>query len=366
MKHKWLKLPVFLLGGCLAVLGLSLLEQLTEPKEQDPTKQNYPMLKDGYNGYGLEAGEMLSQELIFETDRLVCYTDRVFRHFSYEQENVVDFARILENMSAKSDRMEQLYVLPVPPRIVFEEGYEEDKKEYQAFLEALGKALPERASLTDCRELLAKHENEYLFFRTEDAWTARGAYYAVSCLCETMGTEAIPLAAYEESMYSNFKGTVFLEAMKYEAYEDTVYQIPEDPLFYYLLPGAPNRAQIIWRDEEGRTGTYPVPVVTSSAQNLGAFLASIYERAVVEGGGEQGNLLLICDAAGKVLAPFLANYCQELYVVNVETDSCFYEEFAAYLEENDITAVVYSQSAWTLGERSFSSAVNAFLEDGRE
>lgn len=53
------------------------------------------------------------------------------------------------------------------------------------------------------------HLDEYVYFRTDHHWTARGAYYAYSAFCQAAGLEPVPLNALESGKIENFVGSMY-------------------------------------------------------------------------------------------------------------------------------------------------------------
>jgi len=56
---------------------------------------------------------------------------------------------------------------------------------------------------------LVEHNNEYIYFRTDHHWTALGAYYAYTALCEAAGYEAPPLEDFELWNQGTFSGSLY-------------------------------------------------------------------------------------------------------------------------------------------------------------
>lgn len=56
---------------------------------------------------------------------------------------------------------------------------------------------------------LVRHNNEYIYFRTDHHWTALGAYYAYESLCQSLGIEPVPLDRFEAVDQGDFRGTLY-------------------------------------------------------------------------------------------------------------------------------------------------------------
>lgn len=64
----------------------------------------------------------------------------------------------------------------------------------------------------DTYAALVPHNDEYIYFRTDHHWTARGAYYAYVGICEALGYEPVPLEACEEWDQGEFEGSLYWKA----------------------------------------------------------------------------------------------------------------------------------------------------------
>ena len=206
MKNKK-KQCLFISAACILLImvciGAEIFSKSNQEAEEAPP---VVMLKDQYNGYGLPVGTELSAKILLENQELVCYTDRIFVHFQPKEDSVQRIKAIVDGMNHKCPELENIYILPIPHRILAETGYEEEAVFYQTHLDAIASEMPENAVVVNALDELSEHTQEYVFFRTQDAWTARGAYYGTTELCEELGLDVIPLESYYEYTYNTFTG----------------------------------------------------------------------------------------------------------------------------------------------------------------
>lgn len=357
-----LKIALSVIGLFVGVILLLELNWLVYEKEEDPTEEIEVMGKDLYNQYGLLKGVGLSNQIIDEDGTYICYEDRILKHFSYEEENAEYIQNVLTNLTRQHEKLEKVYVMPIPTRIVSEVGYEEDLLSYERFLKEIEMLLPKKAELVNVLPILQEHENENLFYRTEEVWTARGAYYGSTVLCKELGIEPFTLDAYNEYLYNSAKGQLLREKL-------SVYNHNEpsgDPRYYYLLPDAKNREEIFFLTEKnGKEFGIKKPVITIMSGNLDMFVGGGHTYAIVEGGQKNQDtkdksILLVCDEAGDMLASYLADYYKQVYVVNIVESRSLYGNIEKIIDTYHITDMVYAQNAQTIGERGFSRALNPF------
>ena len=363
MKKKSVKIAACLAAAVLAIPILGGLDYLVnEDRKTDPVKESVKAAqKDKFNQYGLEQDTGLSDESYYEDEEYIFYADRILKKFVYESGNIGEMAEILAKLQNIVPEDVNQYLLPIPERIMWEPGYAEEKAEYSTFLQDLEGVVPDKMKLVNVLPVLEEHPDEYLFFRTDSGWTARGAYYGSQALCGEMGITPIELAGYEEYMFNTFQGS--LQQSLKDKYENAEIStklegIPEDPLYYYLLPGAKNRSVRVKQVNHVET-TDNIQTVSKSRTGKAAFIGSNYQWAVAEGDGkskekEKKTALLVCDENGQLLVPYLASYYDKVYVVNGVYNDFGVEDFENIFEEHEISDFILTQSAERIGDVSQS------------
>ncbi len=317
---------------------------------------------------GVQAG------LLYENDNFVCYEDRIFTRFSYEEDKAERIVLMTEALQQNTGGKANIYVLPIPGRVVIEDGYQADCGEYERFLKKLSEVLSSNATVINPLPKLQQQREEYLFFKTENAWTMRGAYCGVSEFCTQVGMEPIALSAYREMQNTTeFQGSLMLRPelnlINYLDYE-------HDSVNYYLLPDSPALVEVQKINKDGTNITCKKPLITVSTRNLSCVVDYGFQRAIVEGevyhdGKEGEHLLLICDEAGKLMVPFLKDYYDGVYVVNMLEKSGLEQDLEEVFRTYNIKDVLIAQNADEFGNEGYSAALsglNKTLSDteGRE
>ena len=291
-------------GGFLVILqnGLERLQRLPEEKVY------YPETRDLYNGFGLRGKRRLSGQILVESEEQVIYTDRILKLGKLQKEQIPYAAEMAGALAEKTGC--EIYMMPVPERVVLEKGYEGRKAEYSGWVSELQEALPEGTVLLDPLPELEKHPDEYLYFRTENNWTMRGAFYGAQAVLRALGMEEENLTAYREYAFGSFNGNLMHRA---------------------------------------------------------AVIASNYLHSVVEGrgkGNREGNLLLITDSKGKMMISVLSEVFDQVYVSNIDEDADFAGNLEKTIQEHDIEAILWAQNAAEIGRPSYMRALNPLLKEG--
>lgn len=346
----------------LALVFLYALERLADiNQEGDPTTRVQVMIKDiRYNQYGLENNQQLSTEPIEERNGVIRYSDRYLMRFQGEDKNIRYAEEIVSAMRRQCPEIRDFYMLPIPPRIVTEAGYEEERQKYLAYMEKFEDTFAKTAQVVDVLPALEAEAEQYVFFRTENAWTARGAYYGSRELCKALHIEPFVLEAYAEHMYSSFNGGLFQIFGQTGLEEDAP---PGDAVYYYILPDAKNRETFV--TEGGRQ--YQRPVFTSSASGMDTFVGT-GQYAVIDGDEKNeetkdSSIMLICDPNGRLLAPFLANYYETVFVVDIYRYVDFSKNFSTIMSTYGIEDIVWAQTSQDMGRTRWGKALNRFVRE---
>ena len=369
------KTVLAVLGMILAAVFIGSLQLLTDGAKpaEGPTAVTAPMEKDTYNSYGLQGLQTLSQVKLTEVDGKICYEDRVFRPFQYVPSNVKQFKRIIWALHGLHPEL-NYYVMPVPGRVLTEEGYDQDREEYGRFIADMEKSVGNKAVLLDPWPVLQERQDEYIFFRTEDSWTARGAYYGSVMLCEALGIEPFALEDYEENMYKDALGALAVTAAGdyAELYgQDSeivgkLYNMTQDLFYLYQLPGAANLEEIYDKATGQKTRH---PAVSQTRVGAAAFVGADFLHARVFGDGRSDavkdeTLLILTDGTGSggdILVPYMAGYYKDVYVVSLQNDKGFLDRLDVLLKRFDIHSVVIVSGAHRMGDISYYLALRDLI-----
>ena len=67
----------------------------------------------------------------------------------------------------------------------------------------------EEINIVDCYDILMKHRDEYIYFRTDHHWTQLGAYYAYESFCKNKNIEYYSLENRKVSIFEGFLGSLY-------------------------------------------------------------------------------------------------------------------------------------------------------------
>ena len=368
-KNKTAELLLVLFILIVMSSGILILQNGMEKLQNVKQQSVYvPEKRDLYNNYGLKNDQSLSKIKILETQDQVIYTDRIFNINRISEDHISYAADILKALQKKSGK--DTYIMPIPERAVFESGYENEKEKYNNFTEKLEASFTDPSVVLNPLSELEKHQDEYIYFRTEDSWTMRGAFYGAQVILGELGYEEENLDAYRKYVFGNVDGKLISSAAV-EYTTDEIYEkiknIEKDPFYIYINGSNPNREELTFKNKQNQIQTVKRNMIQFNNSGTNAVIATSYMHSVVEGRGKgkrKGNLLLIADTRGKMMISYLSEIFEKVYVSNIYGDADLIQNLDEILEKYNIEYVIWAQDVAETGNRSYMKALNPLLKEG--
>ena len=366
-KYKTAELFLVLLVLIVMSAGILILQNGMEKLQSVQQESVYvPETRDLYNNYGLKNGQSLSKTKILETQDRVIYTDRIFNINRISEDNISYAADIIKALQEKSGKA--TYIMPIPQRAAFESGYETEKEKYSDFTEKLKASFSDPSVVLNPLSELENHQDEYIYFRTENSWTMCGAFYGAQTIFGELGYDKENLDAYREYVFETFEGNLRLEALqKYTTDEikKEIENMEAEPFYIYINGSNPNREELTLKNKEGQLQTLKRPTIQFNSSGSDAVIGSYYEHGIVEGKGQRkGNLLLIADTRGKMMISYLSEIFEKVYVSNIYEDADLIQNLDEILEKYNIEYIIWAQDVAETGNRSYMKALNPLLKEG--
>lgn len=368
-KNKTAELFLVLLILIIMSSGILILQNGMEKLQNVKQQSVYvPEARDLYNNYGLKNDQSLSKIKILETQDQVIYTDRIFNINRISEDHISYAADIMKALQKKSGK--DTYIMPIPERAVFESGYENEKEKYSDFIEKLEASFSDPSVVLNPLSELEKHQDEYIYFRTEDSWTMRGAFYGAQVILGELGYEEENLDAYRKYVFGNVDGKL-ISSTAVEYTTDEIYEkiknIEKDPFYIYINGSNPNREELTFKNKQNQLQTVKRNMIQFNNSGTNAVIATSYMHSVVEGRGKgkrKGNLLLIADTRGKMMISYLSEIFEKVYVSNIYGDADLIQNLDEILEKYNIEYVIWAQDVAETGNRSYMKALNPLLKEG--
>lgn len=345
----------------LPLLVLCLVLQAIPIGVQEAQKVYVPELWDRYGQNGLLKGQSLSSRKILETETVVAYTDRIFRLHSIQDQQAGYALQAAKAMQNACPGVQKVYLLPIPSRAVLEPDYPEQTEQFEGFVESL----QEMGNVINVLPQLEENGGRDLFFRTESSWTMEGAFYGYQAILEELGMEPDNLLGYRNYLFGDFHGSV-LTAQKAQCQSEKLLEqlrgIPNDPYVLYVNGRNPNREKLTQEDDANSTvQTVARRTVRMSSMGPNGIVGdNDFLHSMICGQG-QGGIVLVTDQTGKLLAPYLSEAFEWVYVVNVSQDETFRQDLPEVLEEIGADTVIYAVEENRLGNKSYMRALIPFV-----
>lgn len=205
----------------------------------------------------------------------------------------------------------------------------------------------------DAVSSIGRHLDEYVYFRTDHHWTARGAYYAYAAFCEAAGLEPAPLNALKSGKIEDFVGSMY----RYTNAE--VLRNNPDFLEYFL----PRReAEGEYYDDATMQNGHHLTIVSTKVGADNKYLAFIQGDTplskIVTDNKNGKKILVIKDSYGNALVPFLIDNYEEIYVLdprNIDTD------LSSFVKQHGIGDVLLVNYSLIGGNASYLKALDQMI-----
>ena len=164
-------------------------------------------------------------------------------------------------------------------------------------------------------DVMMSHRTEYIYFRTDNHWTALGAYYAYVQFCTAKGITPHNLSDYEVSQFPGFLGSFYNDGGKPDAMKND----PDTVNAYHPVSAT---ASMKYGDNENSTLTGGQVIfdesTASASLKYGTFIMGDNPFTVIENpevsNGE--SCIVVKESFGNAFVPFLVDHYQTVYVVD--------------------------------------------------
>ena len=181
----------------------------------------------------------------------------------------------------------------------------------------------------DLYSVLAAHQSEDLYYRTDHHWTSLGAYYGYTALMDAMGLDPVPLEAHGKVTVSDqFYGTLFSSS--------GVRWLPPDHIDRYV--SAEGVTVTAYPNGVPEPGSLYVDSFLEVKDKYSSFLGGNKPLCVIETTHTDApKILVIRDSYSDSLAPFLTQNFSEIHLFDPRMNLTSVKDYVA---QNDIDAVV--------------------------
>lgn len=289
---------------------------------------------------------------------IVVTGDAAMEMYSIASTKLKEYAASVNNLASKIPSS-KVYVLLAPTRMEFygPEEYRTGSHSQQMGISTAYLALNSEVTGVDAYSEIARHTDEYEYFRTDHHWTARGAYYAYKAFCESAGLTCTPLDSFQSGKLDDFVGSMY----RYTQSEN----LKKNPDYVeYFLPRYDVSAESF--STADMTDGKPLRVISTNITDESSKYLTFIQGdkpliKMVSSCGSGKKVLLIKESYGNALAPFLLDTFSEVYVLDPRQESIQGMNIPSFVENNGIDTVLFCNYTMVPSNSKYMNALNAMI-----
>lgn len=300
-------------------------------------------------------------ELIADKGAKLQIGDSIFVYPGFNQHFADEYAKRINKLADVVSGKVNLYCLLVPENATSmltradREKYgfviEEDAFEYIYSL------MNDKIKSVNVISNLQKHNNEYIVFRSDHHWTARGAYYAYEKWCEVSGKLPVPLSEYKEIVWEDFFGTYYYSAGKPKEITNN-----PDAVYAYEPPGDVHLYMDYMNGYRlGQETDLLLDRSTVKVDQYITFLGTDNAKATFINNGinDDSAVLVLKDSFGNPFVYYLTQHYHYVYVVDYR-----YYNFSVsrFIDNNKVDDVIIINLANLMYSQNAFNAVTRLLK----
>lgn len=286
-----------------------------------------------------EYPEISSNESIISHGAVVQVGDTCYELYNYSEDAADIYAMAVNKAAGDLSGKAQVYCLMIPlsSAITFPDNLRDQisSADQKQAVQKIGRKLDDAVTYVDFYDDLMAHRDEYIYFRTDHHWTARGAYYAYEKFCKAKGIAPEALDSYETKEFDGFLGSFYNDTNK-----DAKLGANPDVVTAYLP-----KMSAVCHVEDSKGVKYDSQVIYDETKapaglKYSAFIAGdnpyteIVNRDLTDGSA----CIVLKESFGNAFVPFLVDHYQTIYVIDYRYWS---GNVGALAEEKGVTDVIF-------------------------
>lgn len=281
-------------------------------------------------------------------NNIFIYKGAAYQIFYGDNAAAERFANIVSSYAAELPGVNvYAQVVPQPFNFYLPEKYRKMGRNEQDYAALYQSKLTSGAKGVKVYEKLEENKDEYIYFRSDTHWTARGAYSAYLAFCESAGFAPVSLDSMERRVVpGDFYGYLYTITM-----DNNLIKNP-DYVEYFIVPGVTKVEAFFDRGGASKLQTMP-SLWAEDRRGGAAYSTFIYGdlpyMKVSTSAGTGRSVLLIKDSYGNAFAPFLASHYDTVHILDER-----YYPYSVYglIEQQGIDDVIISQSSYSANSGS--------------
>lgn len=244
---------------------------------------------------------------------LVC-GDYGLEYFKMNEKGNENYAKIVNDFAEKYPSLNVTSLL-IPKACAFysPEGFSNGEENQKNFIAATyGMMTAANIRKADAMSELSAHKGEYTYYRTDHHWTSLGAYYASRAYCTANGITPRELSDYTTVTNTGYTGSLY-------GYSGNSSYLKAQP--DYTVAHLP-KANCTLTYTSGGT-TYNGQLLNLSTNNYSyMFICGDQPFTQIKTDNSTGKKLIVFkESYGNAFVPFMADYYDEIIVIDIRKDT---------------------------------------------
>ena len=265
--------------------------------------------------------------------------DTAYQLYAFNQQNSDSYVSLINKFASQVEGKAQVYDMIVPLHYQIALSKDTAKKygasDCEAAIDYMYSAMNDKVTTIDVLPNLIAHNTEYLYYRTDHHWTARGAYYAYEAFCSAKGITSTPLDSYRRLQFDGFLGTLYSEAKQPAA-------MKSNPDFVEAFVPKGINEEKVYDSQGNKIAEYAIVYTKADKYTAGnkylAFiggdhpLIEIHNPSVSDG----SSIVVVKESYGNAFVPFLVDSYEYVYVIDYRHWSGSLADFVTSKDIDDV------------------------------
>ncbi len=258
--------------------------------------------------------------------------------YTYGEKAVNRYTSLVNKVAAAMPDSVKFYSLVAPTAVEFygTNTYRTGQHSQREAIKKIYAKLDENIIKVDAYSGLVENADEYIYFRTDHHWTARGAYYAYASFCKSAQLEAPGIDTFPTHKIDGFVGSLYRTSQA-----DVLKNNPDYVECFGLTVNATNT---VYSTSEMTDGieTYIVAKKVSGDNKYLAFISGDQPLEKITTDVKNGKKIVVLkESFGNAFVPFLCNNYEEVYVIDPRQIDMYLPDFIKVNGIQEVIAINY-------------------------
>ncbi len=263
-----------------------------------------------------------------------------YEYYTYVPKKAGIYTALINDAAAKLPENVSVYsiVAPISSGITLPDNFKEElnNSDMAESLAALSAQFSSDVVNVELYDIMMQHRDEYIYFRTDHHWTARGAYYAYVKFCEAKGITPHALEEYKPREFPGFLGSFYKDCDHAPELGDT----PDTVEAFYPVG---ENIKLNFTDTKGQSYDWPIiSNVENSPASLkySTFAAADNPYTLITNADitDGSSLVVVKESYANALIPFLADHYQTIHVIDYRY---WKGSLNTFVSKNGVTDVMF-------------------------